>query len=181
MKADGYLARQPVNPDEQVLQVAREHGTRIAAVWSGRSASTVRALRQRVDGYDRGRGHPSKAEMAAMAARWDCPCPRCADLRSEEARRSSLRHRSSGDHHVTELDGSAWRAHAACRCLPADPWFPVTEHDRDESDAVAICRACPVGGDCLRFALANRIDHGIFGGLDETQRRPLLDLLRSAA
>lgn len=63
---------------DRVLRVARAHGTRVAAEWAGISAKTVVQLRKEVDGYDRGRGHPTKAELAAEAPRPTCSCPRCA-------------------------------------------------------------------------------------------------------
>jgi hypothetical protein len=62
---------------ERVLEVARAHGTAVAASWSGWSDTKVRVLRQRVDGYDRGRGHPTRAEIEAMAPSWECSCTRC--------------------------------------------------------------------------------------------------------
>lgn len=69
-----------VTPDE-VLEVARVHGTLAAMTWSSWSRSRVVALRQRVDGYDRGRGRSTRAELEAAKVREDCDCPRCRQAR----------------------------------------------------------------------------------------------------
>ena len=34
-----------------------------------------------------------------------------------------------------------------------------------------ICATCPVKGPCLEYALRNRIDHGVWGGSSERERR----------
>lgn len=38
-----------------------------------------------------------------------------------------------------------------------------------------ICKPCPVKGECLKFALDEKIEHGIFGGLTPTQRKGLVN------
>ncbi|QXC59348.1 WhiB family transcriptional regulator [Aquihabitans sp. G128] len=169
-QVDGYLDQEPVDPDEQALQVARAHGTTVAAIWSGRSTSAVRRLRQEVDGYDRGPGRPSLAEMAAMGVRWECPCPRCAEHRSQEATRSAFRHNATRVK-VSLVDVTGWRDRAACLGLTPDPWFPFETSHEAYADARTICQACTVASDCLRFALANRILDGMFGGLTPPERR----------
>jgi WhiB family redox-sensing transcriptional regulator len=44
-----------------------------------------------------------------------------------------------------------------------------------------ICATCPVKDECLEHALANRIDHGVWGGASERERRRILKRRRSAA
>lgn len=69
-----------------------------------------------------------------------------------------------------------WRRKAAC--LDEDPelFFPVgttgpalaqTEH------AKAICRECAVVEDCLEWALETNQDAGVWGGMNEDERRAL--------
>lgn len=69
----------------------------------------------------------------------------------------------------------AWRDHAACRDHDPDLWFPIEQLDdtTDTLEAKAICRACPVRGDCLEYSLATNQADGIWGGLDEHQRRSI--------
>jgi WhiB family transcriptional regulator, redox-sensing transcriptional regulator len=44
---------------------------------------------------------------------------------------------------------------------------------RREGRAKAICAACPVRKDCLDYAIATHEPHGVWGGLNELERRPL--------
>ncbi len=46
---------------------------------------------------------------------------------------------------------------------------------RREAKAKDICGTCPVSKDCLDYALSIREPHGIWGGLNEAERRQLLD------
>jgi WhiB family redox-sensing transcriptional regulator len=47
-------------------------------------------------------------------------------------------------------------------------------------EAVAICAGCPVKSPCLEYALANRIQHGVFGGESERSRDRILRQRRRA-
>lgn len=73
---------------DAILEVARAHGTTVAAEWSGVSKSFVCDLRKRVDGYDRGRGRPNLLEIAAQAPRPDCWCRRCLEHRASRRPRT---------------------------------------------------------------------------------------------
>jgi WhiB family redox-sensing transcriptional regulator len=69
---------------------------------------------------------------------------------------------------------TAWIERAAC--LDEDPelFFPVgaSTPALDQTErAKEICRACEVRGDCLRWALDTCQDAGVWGGLDEEERR----------
>jgi WhiB family transcriptional regulator, redox-sensing transcriptional regulator len=44
-----------------------------------------------------------------------------------------------------------------------------------------ICRDCPVQALCLEYALDNRIDHGVWGGASERERRRIARQRRLAA
>ncbi|HEY7605678.1 MAG TPA: WhiB family transcriptional regulator [Actinomycetes bacterium] len=66
-----------------------------------------------------------------------------------------------------------WRERGACRApgVDADTFFP----DKGERTwpAKRICRPCTVQAECLEYALANDERFGIWGGLDERERRRL--------
>jgi WhiB family redox-sensing transcriptional regulator len=40
--------------------------------------------------------------------------------------------------------------------------------------AQRICAACPAKAPCLEYALTNRIEHGVWGGASERERRRIL-------
>ncbi len=69
-----------------------------------------------------------------------------------------------------------WRMHAACREEDPDLFFPIGSTGPalvQTEDAKAVCRGCPVREECLRWALENGQDAGVWGGLGETERRAL--------
>lgn len=73
-----------------------------------------------------------------------------------------------------------WQQRASCRGADASLFFsPTYLEKRDvraarESTAKAICAACAVRRDCLDFALSTREPYGIWGGLNEIERRAVL-------
>jgi len=69
-----------------------------------------------------------------------------------------------------------WLSRGACRAEDADLFFPVGESKesrRQEAQAKAVCRRCPVQERCLRWALESRQDVGVWGGMSEKERRRL--------
>jgi WhiB family transcriptional regulator, redox-sensing transcriptional regulator len=78
--------------------------------------------------------------------------------------------------HAEEL----WQAKAACRGPQTSLFFPPSHFERKddkelrESRAKAICSTCPVRRSCLEYALRIKEPHGIWGGLNEVERRSLL-------
>ena len=74
-----------------------------------------------------------------------------------------------------------WQHRGACRGPHADVFFPPShferKHDRNEREMRAreICRSCPVMGACLEYAIQIREPHGIWGGLNEAERRALIE------
>lgn len=64
-----------------------------------------------------------------------------------------------------------WREHAACRDADPDLFFPIGTTGPalvQAEDAKAVCRGCPVREVCLRWALENGQDSGVWGGLGRT-------------
>lgn len=74
----------------------------------------------------------------------------------------------SPDDHFTP----PWMDLARCRSLTPSEFFP--------SDGVGVevakrvCAECAVKSECLDYALTHRIDHGVWGGCSERERRRIL-------
>ncbi|MFF5538785.1 WhiB family transcriptional regulator [Streptomyces cinerochromogenes] len=68
-------------------------------------------------------------------------------------------------------DDREWETRAKCRT--ADPEELFVE-GAPQNRAKALCNGCPVQTECLAHALDNRIEHGIWGGMTERDRRALL-------
>ncbi len=69
-----------------------------------------------------------------------------------------------------------WRALAACRKEDPSLFFPNGTTGtwlQVIDEAKAVCRRCPVVGNCLQWALDTGEEHGVYGGLTETERREL--------
>jgi WhiB family redox-sensing transcriptional regulator len=66
-----------------------------------------------------------------------------------------------------------------CRNYPPSTFFPSDGVGVDV--ARQICVGCPVREQCLEYALAERIDHGVWGGTSERERRRILRSRRLAA
>lgn len=72
-----------------------------------------------------------------------------------------------------------WMAQGKCRDLPPAVFFP--NDGLGVQAAQRICAECPVAETCLEYALANRIDHGVWGGRSERERRRILRRRRTPA
>lgn len=62
-----------------------------------------------------------------------------------------------------------WMARGNCRNFPPAMFFPSDGAGVER--ARAICADCPVVSDCLEYALTEHIDHGVWGGCSERERR----------
>ena len=77
-------------------------------------------------------------------------------------------------------DEELWQIKAACRGPHAAVFFPPSHFERKdeklerEERAKAICACCPVREPCLDYAMKIREPHGIWGGLNELERKHLL-------
>ncbi|MEX1106554.1 MAG: WhiB family transcriptional regulator [Ilumatobacteraceae bacterium] len=67
---------------------------------------------------------------------------------------------------------SAWMSAGNCRNYPPAVFFPSDGVGVDR--ARKICADCPVLGQCLEYALEQRIEHGVWGGCSERERRRIL-------
>ena len=74
---------------------------------------------------------------------------------------------------------TAWMASGACRMYPPATFFPSDGVGVDR--ARRICAGCPVLDQCREHALEHRIEHGVWGGCSERERRRILTRRREAA
>ena len=72
-----------------------------------------------------------------------------------------------------------WMAEGKCGDLPPSIFFPSDGVGVDV--ARKICQDCPARMPCLEYALINRIDHGVWGGTSERERRRILRQRRIGA
>ena len=70
---------------------------------------------------------------------------------------------------LTTYDPDDWRQDAACRDLDTATFFPET--NEQIAAAKVVCASCPVREACLEFAVITRQDDGVWGGLDENERK----------
>ncbi|HEV2810651.1 MAG TPA: WhiB family transcriptional regulator [Acidimicrobiales bacterium] len=74
---------------------------------------------------------------------------------------------------------TTWMVKGNCRDEPPSRFFP--------SDGVGveaaqrICEGCAVKSPCLEYALEQRVDHGVWGGASERERRRILKRRRDNA
>ena len=70
------------------------------------------------------------------------------------------------------LRNKRWTALAKCKTMEPALLFP---HDGiSVRQAQQICAICPVKRVCLAYALENRLNHGVWGGTSERERRRIL-------
>ena len=73
-----------------------------------------------------------------------------------------------------------WWEFAACRGQDASSFFAPSYFEKRaeklarEAVAKSFCRRCPAREDCLEYALGLRDPHGVWGGLNEMERRAVL-------
>lgn len=74
---------------------------------------------------------------------------------------------------------TSWMARGSCRDEAPARFFPSDGVGVDH--ARRICGTCPVREPCLEYALEQRIDHGVWGGASERERRRILKRRRMEA
>ena len=73
-----------------------------------------------------------------------------------------------------------WWERAICRGQDAAYFFAPSYFEKRaeklarEAVAKALCIRCPVREPCLEFALGTRDPHGVWGGMNEMERRAVL-------
>jgi WhiB family redox-sensing transcriptional regulator len=65
-----------------------------------------------------------------------------------------------------------WMEVGKCKDLSPSIFFPSDGVGVQE--AQRICAECPVAEACLEYALVERVDHGVWGGKSERERRRIL-------
>ena len=62
----------------------------------------------------------------------------------------------------------AWLEDALCLGTDPEVFFPGLGDSNH--DAKRVCGACPVAAECLAFALAGNVGHGVWGGMSAAER-----------
>jgi WhiB family transcriptional regulator, redox-sensing transcriptional regulator len=115
---------------------------------------------------------PDPAELSRRRER-DSAAQRARRARRNPARRPAL------------PSAPASLADAACKGADTDLFFGpdaefVSARQQREAEAKAICARCPVRDACLAYALDTREAYGIWGGLNEDERRTILRRRRAS-
>lgn len=72
----------------------------------------------------------------------------------------------------TDIDDD-WQARGACLGL-ANIMFAPANNDVAMAKAKAVCAECPVIAECREHAITHPEKDGVWGGLTETERRPMI-------
>lgn len=78
---------------------------------------------------------------------------------------------------ATDSAPLAWMNEGACLAEDPELFFPVGEGGANAAqidEARSICHRCQVESECLRFALANRVKNGVWGGHTEQERGAMI-------
>lgn len=69
-----------------------------------------------------------------------------------------------------------WRSKAACLSVDPELFFPIGNTGpaiAQAAEAKLVCAKCDVEEVCLRWAIENNQDAGVWGGMSEEERRSL--------
>ncbi|MER5384941.1 WhiB family transcriptional regulator [Streptomyces sp. NBC_00647] len=69
------------------------------------------------------------------------------------------------------MTSTDWSDRGLCRTADPDDLFV---EGAAQNRAKMLCSGCPVLTECLAYALDQRIEHGVWGGMTERERRALL-------
>jgi WhiB family redox-sensing transcriptional regulator len=73
---------------------------------------------------------------------------------------------------LRDSDEYAWMLDARCRGAKPTTFFP--SDGLGVEYAQRLCAECEVRVECLEYALMHRIEHGVWGGASERERRRIL-------
>lgn len=73
----------------------------------------------------------------------------------------------------------AWHRDALCIEYPDVTWFPA--HGVTGDEAKEICLRCLVRSECLAWAIENKVEYGIWGGLGYRKRLEVAQAMEAAA
>lgn len=78
---------------------------------------------------------------------------------------------------IIDAGHAPWMAEGACRDHDPDLFFPIGSGQAGGAQvqrATSICHECDVETECLRYALINHVQHGIWGGRTEQERAAMI-------
>lgn len=78
--------------------------------------------------------------------------------------------------YAAHLNNDNWRQYAACAGIDGEVFFPTgNQHQiaHQTEQAKRICHRCPSQAQCLEWALDTGQHSGVWGGLDEVERRQI--------
>lgn len=78
-------------------------------------------------------------------------------------------------HLAPDRDGTGdWTERGSCRQTDPELFFPDRSATHFAREAKQVCRTCAVTAECLEYALTNREEYGVWGGLSARERNALL-------
>ena len=72
----------------------------------------------------------------------------------------------------------SWRKNGNCQGLDPNLFFP--DSGEKSNEAKAVCIDCPVKKTCLEYAVANGIEHGVWGGSSQREIKRIIKARRLA-
>jgi WhiB family transcriptional regulator, redox-sensing transcriptional regulator len=72
---------------------------------------------------------------------------------------------------LANQEDASWMQYGNCNSSNRIFFFSVDKNH--ERAAIKICSSCSVKNECLEYAVANNIAHGVWGGTSEMRRRSM--------
>lgn len=69
--------------------------------------------------------------------------------------------------------GTTWRLEGTCRDIDPEMWFPKSSNSAQARQAKETCKQCPVLDQCLKEAVEQGIEFGVWGATTYADRRRL--------